>query len=98
MIVHDAFLEAHSSPKYCVGVRESPYVRHPVCQMVSDVALAIVRYAINLGPVGCTLNVDGLPLPLFMPLFFPSDQLMCDVLDLLSPTSQPLPHLRSSET
>ena len=78
-------------------VRKSPYVRHPVCQMVSDVALAIVRYAINLGPVGCTLNVDGLPLPLFMPLFFPSDQLMCDVFDLLSPTSQPLPHLRSSE-
>ena len=51
-------------------VRKSPYVRHPVCQMVSDVALAIVRYAINLGPVGCTLNVDGLPLSLFYaPLF-----------------------------
>ena len=37
-----AFLVAHSSPKYCVGVRESPYVCHPVCQMVSNVALAIV--------------------------------------------------------
>ena len=59
MTVYDAFLEARSSPKYCVGVRESPHVRHLVCQMVSIVALAIVRYAINFGPVGCTLNVDG---------------------------------------
>ena len=33
-------------------------MRHIVCQMVSNVALAIVRYAINVGPVGCTLNVD----------------------------------------
>ena len=59
MIAYDAFLKAHSSPKYCVGVRESPCVRHLVCQMVSNVALAIVRYAVNFGPVGCTLNVDG---------------------------------------
>ena len=97
MIVHDAFLKAHSSPKYRVGVRESPYVRHPVCQMVCSVAQAIVWYA-NFGPVGCTLNVDGWPLPLFYAPLFPSDQLTCDVFDLLSPTSQPLPHLRSFET
>ena len=59
MIVYDAFLDGHSSPKYRVGVRESPYVRHAICQVVSNVALAIVLYAINFGPVGCTLNVNG---------------------------------------
>ena len=47
MIVCEAFVEAHSSPKYCVGVRKSSYVRHQVCQMVSNVALAVVRYVIN---------------------------------------------------